>query len=348
MDRPEPRDKLEASAQVVTTVQELDSDYSLKMHSIFHLCLEPLIGILDRHFDYFGMGRRGIAPITYYLELTSNGIPLALGRAVELAITVELFRAKRPNRDAAKPPEERLLLDQNITLQAFRRSGSALELGFDDGSGEPVTAGTFRLIQIFTRPMAPPGARSLREAPPEFSGLRERSFPGPLMTPEELWQVPEGFETLEQAPAPGDPHVWGRGNTDINHHVTVTEYLRALENEFVQRLHRTGEQVGNHRLERLRCIFRKPSFAGDVFRLDGAAYRRGEETRFLGGVFKEQKPAVFKEQNPAVFKEQNPSVSKEQKLGMSKEQESGAFENSPAVTGCLEGRIAPHDDGNPG
>ncbi|MCH8075310.1 MAG: hypothetical protein IIC13_12565 [SAR324 cluster bacterium] len=316
MDRSEPRDKLEDSAQVMTTFQELDSDYGLKIHSIFHLCLEPLVGLLDRHFDFFAMGRRGIAPITYYLELTSNGIPLALGRPVALGITVELFRAKRPGRDAGQPPEDRLLLDQNITLQAFRRSGSALELGFDDGSGEQVTAGAFRLIQIFTRPMAPRGARQVKEAPPEFAALRERPFPAPLITPEDLWRAPEGFETLEQAPAPGDARVWGRGNTDINHHVTVTEYLRALENEFAQRLHRTGQQVGNHRLERLRCIFRKPSFAGDVFRLEGTPYRRGEETRFHCGVFKEQ--------------------------------ESGAFETSPAVTGCLEGRIAPQGEGGPG
>ena len=332
MDRTEPRDRLEDSAQVMTTFQELDSDYGLKIHSIFHLCLEPLVGLLDRHFDFFAMGRRGIAPITYYLELTSTAIPLALGREVELAITVELFRAERPNREAGHPPEERLLLDQKITLQAFRRSGSALELGFDDGSGEPVTAGTFRLIQIFTRPMAPPGARQVSEVPPEFSGLRERSFPEPLMTPEDLWRAPEGFEALEQAPVPGEPRVWGRGNTDINHHVTVTEYLRALENEFVQRLHRLGEPVENHRLERLRCIFRKPSFAGDVFRLEGTPYRRGGETRFHGAVFKEQKPAVFKEQKPGVVKEQ----------------EAGAFETSPAVTACLEGRIASQGDGGPG
>lgn len=316
MDQSEPRDRLEDSAQVVTTFQELDSDYALKIHSIFHLCLEPLVGLLDRHFDFFAMSRRGIAPITYFLELTSNGIPLALGRPVELAITVELFRAKRPNRDAGQPPEERLLLDQNITLLAFRRSGNAQELGFDDGSGEPVTAGAFRLIQIFTRPMAPSGARQVSEVPPEFRGLREQPFPGTLMTPEELWRIPEGFEALEQAPAPGDPRVWGRGNTDINHHVTVTEYLRALENEFVQRLHRSGEKVGNHRVERLRCIFRKPSFAGDVFRLEGTPYRRGGETRFHGSVFKEQG--------------------------------SGAFEPSPAVTGCLEGRIATQGDGGPG
>ncbi|MEE8176669.1 MAG: hypothetical protein V3T65_01585, partial [Acidobacteriota bacterium] len=316
MDPSKPQDRLEDSAQAVTTFQELDSDYGLKIHSIFHLCLEPLVGLLDRHFDFFAMGRRGIAPITYYLELTSNGVQLALGRPVELDIAVELFRAKRPNRDADKPSEERLLLDQNITLQAFRRAGSALELGFDDGSGEPVTAGTFRLIQIFTRPMAPPEARVVSEAPPEFSGLRERPFPGPLMTEEEMWRVPEGFEALEQAPAPGDPRVWGRGNTDINHHVTVTEYLRALENEFSQRLHRAGQPVGSHRLERLRCIFRKPSFAGDVFRLEGTPYQRGGETRFHGAVFKEQKP--------------------------------GAFDGSPAVVGCLEGRIVSDSDGGPG
>ena len=305
MHQTKPLERLEGTAQSVTTFQELDSKYGMKLPALFHLCHEPLTEVLTREFDFFGMARRGIAPITYYLELSSTGIPLALGRPLTLNFSVELFRANRLPVDGVGTPQQRLLLDQNVTVNGFRRSGSDQDLGFDDGTGEPVVGGAFRLIQIFTRPMAPPGQRQVTEAPPEFGKLAERSFPTPLMMPPELWLVPEGYEPIAGPPAQQTQRVWGLGNTDINNHVTVTEYLRALEHHAATLLHLAGEPVRLHRMTRLRCIFKRPSLAGDVVNLEGDLYRRGGTTRLHAGIFKQQAD--------------------------------GALEADPSVTGCVEG-----------
>ena len=300
MTHNEALDRLEGSSQAVTTFQELDSDYSIKIHAFFHLCLHPLTEALTSRFDFFGMARRGIAPITYFLDITGTGEPLALGRPVECQYTVGLFRAPRqPAPHAGGEPQQRLLLDQHVEVIGYQRSGSAKDLGFDDGRGALVKAGHFRLIQIFTRPMASPGNRQVTEVPEEFRALREHVFPEDFPSPDALWEAPEEYEALAPEISPAPCGIWGRGNTDINHHVTVTEYLRALENHFVRLLHSAKFNVPDHRATRVRCIFRRPFFAGDTFCVQGRLLRHGRNTRMHGGIYRcgengepEQQPSI--------------------------------------------------------
>ena len=295
-------ERLEGTHQIPATFQELDARYGIKLHALFHPCLETLTDALTARFDYFGMARRGIVPITHYLEITATGESLALRRPLVQRYTVELFRAAA-TRAAATPaptppkrPRERLLLDQHVEVEGFRRSGSERDLGFDDGQGPPVKAGSFRVIQVFTRPLAPPGQRHVGEVPEEFRRLRERPFAGSLPSPESLWAEGKDYQRVACENPPEAPRIWGRGNTDINHHVTVTEYLRALENHFVQLLHLAGLPVPQHRMSRLRCIFRRPFFAGDVFCVRGRPLRNGPLTQMHAGIYKRLEDEGFEAQ----------------------------------------------------
>jgi hypothetical protein len=276
-------ERLSGSKSVPVTWAELDADYTLKLPALFHPCLDALTEALAGAFDLFGMGRRGIAPITHFTEIAAGPEPIALGRPLELRYTVELRRARLPG-SAGRAPRDRLLLDQHVTLHGFRRAGSATDLGFDDGSGGPVQAGTFRLVQVFTRPFAPPGEREVREVPAEFRALAERPLAGPPPSVEALWA---GAEALAERTPPGAlplERVWGRGHTDINHHVTVAEYLRLLETAHVALVLAAGLPVAAHRSARMACLFRRPFFAGERCAVQGRLLRDGAVTWLLGGI----------------------------------------------------------------
>ncbi len=261
-------DSLSGSRSIPLTWAELDADYTLKLPALFHPCLDALTAVITDAFDLFGMGRRGIAPITHYVELSATAAPLALGRALELRYRIGLFRALLP-AGRGGTPRERLLLDQRIALHGFRRSGSATALGFDDGKGAPVQAGGFRLVQVFTRPFAPPAERQVLQVPAEFSTLRERPLPEPPPSLERLWAEPPGLRDVTPQGVLPLARVWGRGHTDINHHVTVAEYLRLLETSGITLLHAAGLPVAAHRTAHMACLFRRPCYAGDVCAVQG-------------------------------------------------------------------------------
>jgi hypothetical protein len=285
MDAAHPVERLSGSRTVPVTWAELDSDYTLKLPALFHPCLDALTAVITGAFDLFGMGRRGIAPITHYLEIAAGADPLALGRPLELRYTVELFRAQLPpGRSGAA--RERLLLDQRIALHGFRRAGSATDLGFDDGSGAPVQAGTFRLIQVFTRPFAAAEQRQVTEVPEEFRGLRERPFPGPPPSLERLWAAEPGLREAVPPEVLTLGRVWGRGHTDVNHHVTVAEYLRLLEAALVAGVDAAALPVAAHRTARLCCLFRRPFYAGERCAVQGRLLLGAGTTRLLGGIHK--------------------------------------------------------------
>jgi hypothetical protein len=264
----------------VATFGEVDLNSNLKMAAHFHLALNPLTEDLAQHFGWFQMSRRGIAPLLNYIEQESTAEPLAVGRPLETTHTVEILRQRRePARPGDAPPPDRLLLDQHITIDGYRRSGSAFDLGADDGQGPRVTAGRVRFIQIFTRPHGAPGERAVTEVPHEFGALEEQPLAEPYPTEERLHAVPPGFAEVAVYDRPDAFGVWGRGNTDINHHVTVTEYLRALERNFYGVGRQGGLPLARVKLDRLRGLFRKPSFAGDGWRVRSVLYRNGDQVR---------------------------------------------------------------------
>lgn len=269
--------KFTGHGESIVTFEEVDLDCTLKMSAYFHLALNPLTEDLERHFSWFAMSRRGVAPLLNYLEQEATGEPLAVGRPLETTHTVEIFRQSREALEpGALAPPDRLLLDQNVTIDAYRRSGSAFDLGADDGSGPRITAGRVRIIQIFTRPHAAAGKRSVTEIPHEFGALEEQPWQEDYPSPESLHRIPEGYAPLASYDQPSEYGVWGRGNTDINHHVTVTEYIRALEHNLYLLAGLAGLPLAHCHLERMRCLFRKPSFAGDGWRIRSTLLRQGE------------------------------------------------------------------------
>ena len=317
---------LSGSRSMPLTWAELDADYALKLPTLFHPCLDALTAVITDAFDLFGMGRRGIAPITHLVELSASGAPLALGRALELRYRIELFRARLPaGRGGAA--RERLLLDQRIALHGFRRSGGATALGFDDGRGAPLEAGAFRLLQVFTRPFAPPAERQVLEVPEEFRALREQPLAGPPPSLERLWAEPPGQRDVTPPGVLPLPRVWGRGHTDINHHVTVAEYLRLLETSGVTLLHAAALPVAAHRTARLTCLFRRPFYAGDVCAVQG---------RLLHG------PLPDAPQAGGTLPGASPGGSGTLLLaGVYRRGPDGALEDEPSVATRLEGELAP-------
>jgi len=283
MNPDEPVEQLSGSTSRPVTWAELDADYTLKLPALFHPCLDALTAAITDNFDLFGLGRRGIAAITHYVELAATGVPIALGRPLELRYGIRLFRATLPPGPSGAP-RERLLLDQRIALHSFHRAGGATDLGYDDGSGAPVQAGEFRLLQVFTRPFAPAGQRQVTEVPREFHGLAEHPFPEPPPSLERLWAAGEGLPEITPPGVLPMERVWGRGHTDINHHVTVAEYLRLLETAHVALAHGAGLPVAAHRTARVRCLFRRPFYAGECCAVQGRLLRHGTTTVLPGGI----------------------------------------------------------------
>lgn len=271
------------------TWAELDADYALKLPALFHPCLDVCTAALSGAFDLFGLARRGIAPITLAVELAAGGAPIALGRPLEQRYEITLRRAQLPPTrpgaaGAAGAPRERLLLDQRIALHGFRRSGGATDLGYDDGSGEALEAGSFRLVQVFTRPFGASGERAVRTVPLEFAALREQPWEGPLPTAAWLGAGVEGGTELAVPGVLPYGRVWGRGHTDINHHVTVVEYLRLLELAQAAGVHAAGLNVARHRLARMQCVFQRPFFAGERCAVQGRLLQARQGTWLLGGI----------------------------------------------------------------
>lgn len=277
---------------------QLNIHSHMRLQTYVSLCLPSVSQQMTERFGLFDLRRQGTALIVYSLEIENRAVPLAYGRPLEDAYTARLSRVREAPSGGRTPPE-RLVIDSRFDLFGYARSGGSEEMGYDDGSGARVQAGRARMLQVFTRPLAPPGERHVGTAPGAFAALQEHAWDEPWPTVETLGAAPAGHTPVEQ-PVPPRLAVWGTGNTDLNQHVTLTEYIREFDSHCSLQLHLAGLDVARHHVDRCHMIFRKPFFPGNPYAVDGKLYVQGGQTVLTVGIFA-ARPDGTPTGTPAVF-----------------------------------------------
>ena len=279
-------DCLEGTGEARAAFPDLDQHFFLKPRAYVDVCMLPAFKHLARVADLFAMRREGVYPIMFYMTIEPSDVPLVFGSPLSVDYEVRL-RRYRPNPSATAeegaPASDRFLLDNRFNVSGKRGSGKAEEMdaGRADAPLEPV--GRARIVQVLTRPLAPPGQRQVTELPKGFRVLREHPWDEPYPTWQRLGGVPEGFAETSLEPQPHES-VWGVANSDINQHITLTEYIGKMEDHLSRMLHAGGLPLRRHRVRRVETLFMKPFFAGEPYRVTGRLWCAGQETLMLGGI----------------------------------------------------------------
>jgi len=225
----------------------------------------------------------GIYPIMSRLVIELGGGPVSVRKHVvadggfEIAHTVDENGAVN-----------RLLLDMwaTMTAPASRTNGPR-----PPNAGEPIELGRVYGEHVFTRPFGPPAERKV---------TRFEDGPWPLVpparrawrAPEAILALPEGASWLEDDFAPDEaPIVFGLAHTDSNQHVNSLVYPRLLEDAALRRLarlRRPSAVLGRA----VEIGYRKPCFAGQIFRIVLRAYVRDGVSGVVGIFRPEGEPAA--------------------------------------------------------
>ncbi len=267
----------------------LDMKYNLKIRSFLDICMPAAYAHLQRQFKLFSMRDKGIAPVMNYVDLESSAVPIAFGRGLEIDYEVRLHRAGGENGEGAAGGGNRaarLQFNLDVKITGFRGSGDSETLGYEPQAGPPVGLGRAQVMQVLTRPAAPPGRRQVTEVPEELKGMKVHPWEGAYPSVEMFERIPEGYEATHPAPLEQRHGVWGLANTDINQHVTLTEYIVELENLFSQLVFAAQLPLERHSITREQLLFRKPFFPGDSYGLQGTLWVRDRKTLFRGEIYK--------------------------------------------------------------
>lgn len=279
-------DAITGGGDTPSQFDHIDMSYRLRIRAYVGLCMPPIFISLNEHLPMMQLRRQGIASIMFYLDFTNGGTPIAFGRRLRTRHSVKLYRSVTDkNNEPAPTGTERLMLVSDSTITARARSHGNEALGFDDGSGEIVEAGTARILHVFTKPVAPPAERQVVEVPAELRHLKEHLWDQPLPSVEGLSRPPLGYERVDAGDWQQRRDVWGMPNTDINQHVNVQEYITGGENQVSRVLRGAGLPLEKHRITRARFVFRKPFFPGQEYAIRAQLYRRGEFTQTQAGYY---------------------------------------------------------------
>lgn len=264
----------------------LDMMYRLRMRAFVGLCMPPIFAGLEQHLKMMPLRRSGYAPVMFFLDFRSGLTPIAFGRALQSEFSLRMYRSiTDANNQPAVEGTERLLFDCHVTLQGKARSHGPETLGFDDGSGEMIEAGSAEIMHVITRPVASAGDRQVKSVPEELRVLREHRWDKPLPSVENLGVPPKDYERLAAGLWEERRDTWGIPNTDINQHVNVLEYITGGENQFSRLLHGAGLPVAKHHISRARLLFRKPFFPGQTYLIRSELYRRDRATQMHAGFY---------------------------------------------------------------
>jgi hypothetical protein len=275
-------DALTGVSDVSATFDHLDMSYRLRMRAFIGICMPPIFATMNSHFGMMALRAQGIAPIMFFLDFQGGPTPIAFGRKLTVEHRLQLFRSiADADHQPASEGTQRLLLVSESSIRARARTLGPEALGFDDGSGPLVEAGTARIMHVITRPVAGPADRQVTEVPPAMSALCEQLWQHPFPSVEGLGTPPAGLDL--QRDTEQSSGVWGLPNTDINQHVNVQEYIMGAENQFSRLLHDAALPVDRHRIRRARLLFRKPFFPGQPYTVRAQLYRRGGETQMHAG-----------------------------------------------------------------
>jgi hypothetical protein len=297
----QPLNELEVLTEGRVHYAFLDQTYHFKIRAFVDICMPPVFTQLFKSFDMFGLRRRGVSTVMVYCDFETLRAPVAYGRQMDTRCRTRLYRSveERPGAEGARSAT-RLLLSSALSVHARLGTGARDQFGYDAGDSEEIEAGRAEVLQVITRPLAPPGQRQVAEVPPELQGLRAHEWERPYPTADLLRDVPAGFAAQETGGWQDRVGVWGLPNTDLNQHVTVTEYIEGVEDYATTRLFGAGQPVARHHLRRARVLYRKPFFAGEAYVIKGNLYRRGADTLLLGG-FHKVAPEGQLDGTPSVF-----------------------------------------------
>jgi len=229
---------------------------------------------------YREMGQRGITPMQYYQDFRNHPAPLGYGNQFQGRYEVRLCRSVSAERRDSQPVE-RLILETVATLTGYPANALPESMGFEPSLGEPVTAGTGRVLHVLTRPQNPPGRRWVDAVPEEIGFLVVHPFEGPFPSISLLREVEGDFAEITEA-ATHIAGIWGLANSDVFQHVHAREYTMAMENGITLALAAAKLPLDRHEATRARAIFRRPAFVGQSYHLGLRLFRRDAETVALG------------------------------------------------------------------
>lgn len=158
----------------------------------------------------------------------------------------------------------------NVHARISAKGGHAF---FPGASSDTDLVGTMFAEHVFTRPFAPREQRRVVPADILAAGLLIEAE-CPFERASTVIAEPEGATPIDAAFVRGDvPLAMGLMHTDANQHVNSLTYPRLFEEALLRRLSALGRPLAV-RARSLTIGYRRPSFAGDVLRVDTRLYER--------------------------------------------------------------------------
>jgi hypothetical protein len=279
-------DALTGVGETPSHFDHLDMNYRIRIRGFVGICMPPIFTTLNSHLKMMPLRKKGIAQIMFYLDFKSGATPIAFGRKLTNDHTLKLYRSVTDeSNQPVRIGTERLLLGSHSIIKGRARSHGNDTLGFDDGTGAIVEAGTAEILHVITKPVAAAGERQVTTVPEELRVMTEHRWEEPLPSVDGMSVAPGGYAHVDARGWQDRADVWGMPNTDINQHVNVQEYVTGGENQFSRVLHGAALPVAKHRIARARLLFRKPFFPGQAYVIRSQLYRRDNLTQMQAGFY---------------------------------------------------------------
>jgi hypothetical protein len=274
-------EQLDSRASATLSFADLDAQLRLKIRSTLGLCFPIMYAEFARQIDVGSMRRQGIASVITAVELERTLTPLAVGGTIDAEVAIRLcdFAA-----GAIADGRRRLGFEVRLELRAAPGTGDPLRYREAAAGAERVVCGRGTVLLALLRPAAPLAERLIGDPPPEVAHLAALPLAKPHPTAESLAAIPPGFAEAARRDRAAAPRVWGLHNSDVNQNVFTGNYVEVLEDTFSELLHRAGQDVGGHQIERATLVLKKPFAAGSVAAIDAAALRGDDRTLLVAGL----------------------------------------------------------------
>jgi hypothetical protein len=225
--------------------------------------------VLVDHLGATNAIKQGILPILTRMVMRSSGERIRVDRHVEALAGFEL---------AHSPDGEKLFM--NVWTRARAAAGKLSRA--NAASGELVLAGELFAEHTFTRVLAPPGQRAVRELDVDgYPRIPEEIYDAPPATSAQ--DAPANARWLDEPSADDCQHVFTLDQSDSNQHVNSLVYVRVFLDAVNRRLAARG-YVGKLRSTEIDIAYRKPCFPGDRVRCMLRLYELGDSLGIAGHI----------------------------------------------------------------
>lgn len=267
---------LHGSSRSTLAIADLDAGFRVQVQTLLRLALPAMYADVASHIDVAAMRKRGLVSVISYIELAPAAVPLAVAGTIEIDCVTRLCELS-----GVGPGHARARLGLEVRFGFRSQPGTGDPRRYRETlAGEPVSCASGRMLLALLRPAAPPSERLVSETPEEMAHLVVHGLERPHPAAEDLTQVSEGVDSGESAVA----GVWGLHHSDINQYVFTGAYIAVLEDLAARQVHAAGLAAGQHRIQRVSALFKKPFAAGDAFRVQGGLRVHGNETVLVAGI----------------------------------------------------------------